>query len=133
MVAIILTALRLPDIGSGNWAHITLIPTHSKNDNGCTIVTDINIGICAYMYAELRLYSDAGHSFCPCGITLFLVEMVDRLGTYPECRVGGDLNRCLLCCDLTIRMSTVGAFASCYRNGHLGLSGWLVSGRHTSV
>ena len=62
-----------------------------------------------YIYAENRIYSDAGHSFCPCGNTLFLVEMVDRLGTYPECRAGGDLNRCLLCCDMTIRMSTVGA------------------------
>ena len=50
-----------------------------------------------------------GHSFCPCGFTLCLAVMVDRLCKYPECCAGGDLNRCLLCCDLSIRMSTVGA------------------------
>ena len=45
------------------------------------MVTDINIGNCAYMYAELRLYSDARHSSARAVFPSSWPWMV-RLGTY---------------------------------------------------
>ena len=88
MVAIILTALRLPDIGSGNWAHTTILPSHSKDDNGCMIV--IYIGImhtCMLNYA----YTVMLDIVLPVQYFPLLGREMVQLGTYFECRAREDI------------------------------------------